>query len=245
MKFLNLVLVTTVFLMVTACGRGPMGNTGAQGAAGPTGPAAPVPPPPVIDPIQQQIDSLVTEENAWRESQGQTMLSKGMSCTVQAISSGGFLSTSSPNYVAASCTANPLSAYCAVVTTGSSYPFLGSNFDQVNSNSGPNSIITDPYIQSLFTSNNYKINCSGQLVVLEDGYQGFSMSSDDGAILTVNGSQVINNDGNHGITTVSGVKLLRAGVYSISVLYAQSGAGQFALILNMNGAVLPAAQLYH
>lgn len=240
MKYVLYVTMLTLALSMAACCK--TGDVGATGATGPQGPETPA---PVVAPIQQQINDLVSEENSWRESQGQTELSQGLSCTVQAISSGGFLSTSSPNYVAASCTANPLSAYCAVVVTGSSYTFLGSNFDQVNSNSGPNSVITSPYLQSLFTSNNYKISCSGQLVVLEDGYQGFSMSSDDGAILTVNGTQIINNDGNHGITTVSGAKLLRAGVYPFSLSYAQSGLGQFALILNMNGAVLPAAQLYH
>jgi len=239
MKYVNILILA---LAMTACARGDKGDQGNTGATGPQGPAVPA---PVVSPAQEQIDALVASENSYRESQGQTELSQGLTCSVQAISSGGFLSTSSPNYVAATCTANPLSAACALVLTGSSYPFLGTNFDQVNSNSGPNSVITDPYIRSLFTSNNYKISCSGQLVVTEDGYHGFSMSSDDGSILTVDGAQVINNDGNHGITTVAGTKLLRSGVHTFSLVYAQSGAGQFALVLNMNGSVLPAANLYH
>lgn len=233
------ILVLSV-LFLAACGHD--GDKGATGAPGPQGPAAPI---PVVDPVQATIDMYVTAENSWRESQGQTELSQGLTCSVQAISSGGFLSTSSPNYVAANCTANPLSGYCALVLTGSSYAFLGSNFDQVNSGAGPNSVISDPYVRSLFTNNNYKISCSGQVVVTDDGYHGFSMSSDDGSILTIDGSQVINNDGNHGVSTVSGAKLLRAGIHTFSLSYAQSGAGNFALVLNMDNAVLPAANLYH
>jgi len=233
----NVLWTILVIGMLTACAA-PIGDTGATGPQGPQGPAAPVTP-------ETTVQQLVDSENAYRETLGQTELSSGMACSVQAISSGGFLSTSSPNYVAATCTANPLSAACGIVLTGTSFAFLGVNgFNQPNSNSGPNNII-DPQIQSLFTSNNYRISCSGQLVVTEDGYHGFSVASDDGAILTVDGAQVTNNDGNHGITTAVGTKNLRTGVHTLSVLYAQSGAGQFALVIKMDGAALPAANLYH
>jgi hypothetical protein len=232
MKYLSIIILA---LAMSACARGDKGDIGSPGGQGPTGPQGPAAPVPTVDPIQAQINTLVAEENKWRESQGQTELSQGLSCSVQAISAGQYLSSSSPGYTAAQ----------AIVLAGSSYPFLGSNFDQPNSGAGPNSVITDPYIQSLFTSNNYRISCLGQLVVLEDGYHGFTMSSDDGSILTIDGAQVINNDANHGVVTVSGTKLLRAGVHTFSLLYAQSGGGNFALVLNMNGSVLPAANLYH
>lgn len=237
----NVLCILASVLVLAACARGDKGDTGnagTPGATGPQGPAAPVTP-------ETTVQQLVDAENQYRESLGETELSLGMSCAVQAISSGGFLSTSSPNYVAATCTANPLSQACAIVLTGTSYAFLGVNgFNQPNSNAGPNNII-DPQIQGLFTNNNYRISCTGQLVVTDDGYHGFSVASDDGAIVTVDGTQVTNNDGSHGISTALGTKNLRAGVHTLSVLYAQSGQGQFALVIQMDGAALPAANLYH
>ena len=184
----------------------------------------------------QQVNAIVTNENAYRESLGQTLLSSGLSCTVQAVASGSYLSSASPGYTVAQ----------ALVMTGLSYSYLLTNgFDQANSNAGPNSIIT-PQLQPLFLNNNYKVVCTGQLVVLEDGYHSFVVSCDDGAILTVDNTVVVNNDGNHGITTVTGSKNLRTDtVHSFSLQYAQSGAGQFAMILSMDGSLLPAMNLFH
>lgn len=231
MKYVSVLL----FAFLTACA----GYDGADGAKGAAGPAGPVGPPgpgaPVVMPTA--IEQIVANENAYRESLGQTALTKGLSCSVQAVSSGQFLSSSSPGYTAAA---------GVLVLTGSSYPYLLTKpFNQADGPSGPNSVI-DPAIQPLFLNNNYKISCSGQLVVSSDGYDTFALSSDDGAILTIDGTQVINNDGNHGVTTVSGTKALRSDVvHTFSLLYAQSGAGNFALVLKMNGVVLPAANLYH
>lgn len=229
-------VLVLILLCLTAC-QGVKGNNGDVGPQGPTT-------PPVVVTVTE-IDALVADENDWRESQGQTMLSPGLSCSVQQVSSGSFLSSSSPSYVAASCTANPFSSYCTIVVMGASYAYLGSNFNQVNASAGPNSVITDAYVASLFVGKNYKITCSGQIVITDEGYHSFTLASDDGSILTVNGAQVVNADGQHGITTTTGVKLLRPGVYSFSLAYAQSGLGAFALILSMDGAVLPAANLYH
>jgi PA14 domain len=218
-------------LALSACDGG---GSGPQGLQGPQGPAAPV---PVVTPTQQLIDSIVAENNAWREAQGQTELSSGLTCSVQAVASGQWLSSASPGYNA---------AQGVLVLSGPSYAYLLTvGFNQANSGPGPNSVI-DPAIQGLFLTNNYKINCSGYVVVTEDGYHSFTLSSDDGAILTVDGTQVINNDGSHGITTLNGTKALQSAViHSINVQYAQSGAGNFALILQMDGSVLPAANLYH
>lgn len=228
------ILLLFIILSIIACQNGKKGDIGSKGATGPQGPSAPV---TVVSSEQQQINAIITETNAWRESQGQTALTSGLSCTVQAINSGQYLSSSSPGYSASA---------GVVVTTGSSYSYLlTTGFNQANSAAGPNALI-DPSIQPLFLSNNYKIICSGQLVVTEDGYHTFSVSSDDGSILTIDGIQVVNNDGNHGVVTVSGVKALQSSiVHNFSLQYAQSGGGQFALILNMDGFLLDAANLYH
>jgi PA14 domain len=225
-----------VFALLIACARGNTGSTGETGA-----PGIPAPTPSPETTIQELVDS----QNEYRESLGQTELSLGLSCTVQAISSGGFLSTASPNYVAANCTAAPLSGACAIVTTGPSYSYLmAGDLNQPNSGPGPNSLI-DPEIQPLFLNNNYKITCTGQIVVTEDGYHDYTVSSDDGSILTINGTQVVTDDGQHGVTEAQGTTNLRAGVYPITILYSQSGGGDFAYVATQDGLLITAANLYH
>jgi len=228
MKCLGVIVLA---LALGACARGDKGDAGGSGPQGPAGPQGPVAPVTPESTVQQLVDA----NNLMRESLGQTYLTPGLSCTVQAVASGQYLSSSSPGYTVAQ----------AIVLTGPSYPYLLTvGFNQANSGAGPNSVI-DPAIQALFQTNNYRISCSGQLVITDNGYHGFTMSSDDGSILTIDGTQVINNDANHGVVILNGTKNLTAGVHTFSLLYAQSGGGNFALILNQDGLLLPAANLYH
>lgn len=225
-KLLSLISLTIV---LAACA-GPSGDTGATGGTGPQGPAAPVPQPTAIQ-------EIVNSENAWLKTQGKAPLTSGLSCTVQAIASGTYLSSSSPGYTAAQ----------AIVLTGTAYSYLlSTSVNQPNAAGTAGNSLIDPEIAPLFLSNNYRIVCTGQLVVTEDGYYGFSTSSDDGSILTIDGTVVVSNDGAHGLQTVSGTKLLESAVtHSFTMQYAQSAGGNIAMILNMNGSVLPAANLYH
>lgn len=177
----------------------------------------------------QDIAAVLADENTYRLSLGQTELSSGLSCSVQLVTTGQWLSSSSPGY-------NALQGI--VTTSGPSYSFLlNQPIDQPNSGPGDNSVLPLA-VQPLFTSNNYKLSCSGQLVILTTGYYGFDLSSDDGSILTIDGTQVVNNDGNHSVQTVSGTKLLRRDVHTINLVYAQTGSGNFALVLNMNSVLL-------
>lgn len=232
MKKLALVMIAAIAL--SACGKtgdtGATGATGQTGATGPQGPAAPVATP-------TQIQEIVASENAYREAQGQAPLTPGLSCQVQAISSGYYLSSSSPGYNSSQ----------AIVLTGSSYSYLLSNpINQADVSATAGNSLIDPEIAPLFLNNNYRIVCTGQLVVTEDGYYNFSTSSDDGSIIWIDGAMVVNNDGVHGSQTVSGTKLLQSAVtHSFTMYYAESGGGNIQMILNMNGSVLPAANLYH
>lgn len=218
-----------VLSLLTACA-GPMGDTGNTGPQGPQGPAAPTPP---VTAIQQ----IVNSENAYRETLGQAPLTPGLACSVQAISAGTYLSSSSPGYTAAQ----------AIVLTGPSYSYLLSTaINQPNVAGTAGNSLINPEIAPLFLTNNYRIVCTGQLVVTQDGYYGFSTSSDDGSLLYVDGTLVVDNDGAHGIQTVSGTKLLESAVtHTFQLSYAQSAGGNIAMVLNMNGALLPAANLYH
>lgn len=231
MKKFNLIFASVLMLMLmSACGQGY--KTGDTGPAGPQGPAAPapiMPTLPAVDPIAADIAALLADENTYRLELGQTQLSAGLSCTVQAVSSGQWLSSSSPGYNA---------GQGVLVMTGSSYPYLyQGSFNQPNASSGPNNLLPTA-IQPMFVGNNYKISCSGQIVVTTDGYYSFDLNSDDGSILTVNGTQVVNNDGNHGLTDKNGSMFLRRGVRPFSILYAQSGAGSFGLIIQANGSLI-------
>lgn len=225
----NVFWTILVLAILTACA-GPMGDTGATGPQGPQGPAAPTPP---VTAIQQ----IVNSENAYRETLGQAPLTPGLACTVQAISAGTYLSSSSPGYTAAQ----------AIVLTGPSYSYLlSTTINQPNVAGTAGNSLINPEIAPLFLNNNYRIVCTGQLVVTQDGYYGFSTSSDDGSLLYVDGTLVVDNDGAHGIQTVSGTKLLEAAVtHTFSLYYAESAGGNIGMILNMNGSVLPAANLYH
>lgn len=188
-------------------------------------------------PATDEVQSLVDEENSYRLSQGQTMLSSGLSCTVQQVASGQWLSSASPGYNA---------GQGVLVLSGTNYAFLNTTgFNQPSSSGSlPNNILPKA-IQSVFLNLNYKINCTGFVVIKDDGYQQFDLSSDDGSILTVDGTQVVNNDGSHGVTTKTGTKLIRRGVKSFTLSYAQSASGNMALQLSLNGSIAPGSLFYH
>lgn len=223
MKYVFAAIVASI---ISACA-GPKGDTGAIG---------PMATPTPTSSTQADINSIVSDENTYRESLGQTELSEGLSCSVQQVSGGQWLSSSSPGY-------NSTQGVLTLVGTSYSYLYQG-NFDQPNTASGINNILPTE-IAPLFTNLNYKINCSGQLVVTATDYYNFDLNSDDGSILTIDGTQVVNNDGNHSITDKSGVKLLRRGVHTFNLLYAQSGAGNFALIFKANGSLIDPMYYYH
>jgi beta-glucosidase len=73
---------------------------------------------------------------------------------------------------------------------------------------------------------NWSVKWTGTLHPPATGTYQFSLNSDDGSRLFVNGQQVINNWGNHGPTTVTGSVALTAGQpVSIEVDYYQAGGG--------------------
>lgn len=229
MKYV-LILMSFVLLFV-GCGRGPAGQNGSAGVVGPQGPAA-------STTVDSTTQSLVDAENVYREGLGQTALTSGLSCTVQLSNTGQWLSSSSPGYVVAQ-------GLIAGLAGSSSYSYLlKTSFNQPDSASGVNNLIPTS-IQALFLGQNYKINCTGQIVVTSSDYYGFDLNSDDGSILTIEGSQVINNDGNHAMTDKVGTKYLRQGVHTFTLAYAQSGSGNFGLVLKANGALVPPSAFYH
>lgn len=238
MKYL--LVLASVLLLVAGCAKGPVGADGVDGGVGPAGPAASVIP-------ESTTQQLVDAENAYREGLGQTALTLGLSCTVQLSGNapapvnapGQWLSSSSPGY-------NAAQGLVTALAGSASYAYLlQTSFNQPDSPGNVTNGLIPTAIQPLFIGQNYKINCAGQIVVTDSGYYGFDVNSDDGSILTIDGSVVIYNDGNHAMTDKSGTKFLRSGVHTFNMAYAQSGGGNFGLILQANGAVVPATAFYH
>jgi len=66
---------------------------------------------------------------------------------------------------------------------------------------------------------------SGNIFVPITGTWTFFLSSDDGSRLYIDGSQVVDNDGFHGMVEASGSVVLSRGMHSIDVSFFQGGGG--------------------
>lgn len=228
----SIITLIVAMLALSACGqKGDKGDTGAPGQDAPIV----VTPPPPADPIQDEIDELISQKNEDRAILAQAPLTNGLSCVVQQVASGQCLSTSSPG-----CSG------LGVVMTGPSYTYLyKGSFTQPDSAGSDPILLLPTALRSTFAGKNFRIVCTGQIVVLDSGYYDFSLNSDDGSILTINGSQVVNNDANHGMTLKTGSALLYRGVQSFSLQYAQTGSGNFGLVLQSGGASIDPRYYFH
>lgn len=232
-KYMMLAMMVAA-MGLTACGQ--QGNKGDTGAPGPTGPAAPVTPTPVVDEVQEDIDAMIAQKNADRAILAQAPLTNGLSCTVQKVSGGQCLRSDSGGGCASA----------VITTTGTTYTYLyKGSFNQANSVGADPILLLPTQLRPVFQGQNFKIVCSGQIVVRESNYYDFSLDSDDGSLLYVNGSQVINNDANHGMTLKSGTALLYRGVQAFQVQYAQTGGGNYGLVLQAGGASIDPKYYFH
>lgn len=189
----------------------------------------------VVQDSQEDINMLVAQKNTDRAVTAQAPLTNGLSCVVQQVSSGQCLNTSSIG-----CSG------LGLVMTGTSYTYLYQGlFNQPDSAGSDTDNLLPVSLQPLFTSKNFRIVCSGQLVITTSDYYEVDLSSDDGSILTVDGSQVVNNDNNHGMTTRSGTALLYRGIHSLSLQYAQTGSGNYGLTMLANGSTVDPKYYYH
>jgi PA14 domain/PEP-CTERM motif len=64
------------------------------------------------------------------------------------------------------------------------------------------------------------ITLTGYISITQTGTYNFNLGSDDGSALTIGGQTVVNNDSDHGFTTVGGsATFTQAGLYAISIQY--------------------------
>lgn len=217
MKHVHIVLLA---LILTACGKDKIVYVD-----------NPVPVSAVTDDVQRVVD----DENEYRLGIGQAALTKGLSCTVQEVASGDWISGASFGY--------PGSGLIAL--TGAAYTFpMGESFNQAETLNGGTHNILPASVRDLFATKNYRLSCSGLLVVTKSGYYSFELDSDDGSILTIDGAQVINNDGGHAMVRKTNVRYLREGMRSINLTYAKTSGTSFGLRLTSEGNPVPGNLFY-
>jgi hypothetical protein len=192
---------------------------GDQGEPGPAGLSAPAAAP------LSAIQTIVAQQNAYRATVGQAPYTNGLTCNLYTV----------PTTTTA--------IIGAVLTNVGAFGYVGA-FNQPNESVslGFNvlPVALQPVYQTWFIT-----KCTGVLVVADSNWHEFSLSSDDGSNLYINGgAALINNDGLHGLNTVNATKLLEYGVYTIEVDYFQSNGNQ-GLILSEDGNVMDGSAFYH
>lgn len=121
-----------------------------------------------------------------------------------------------------------------------------SNLADVNWNAPPSAVGPVPYLNFTTASDaanpfwnsgpttRYGVRLRGRIDIPTAGSWMFTIGSDDGSRLLINGSQVINHDGLHSYSTRNGTVNLTAGAHDIEVLFFENG-GSHALTLGWRG----------
>jgi hypothetical protein len=97
-------------------------------------------------------------------------------------------------------------------------------------------------------TDNFGVRYSGFVEIPTAGSWTFELRSDDGSVMTLDGTTLIDNDGLHSMTTVSGTRTLTAGRHAFEVRAFERG-GEFGAILSWRGpgvsstTVVPASAL--
>ena len=73
---------------------------------------------------------------------------------------------------------------------------------------------------------NFGLVFTGFWTVTRAGKYNFSLSSDDGSRLLIDGKRVIDNDGVHGSKTVNGSMDLKEGIHDVRIEYFEKGGGE-------------------
>lgn len=86
-----------------------------------------------------------------------------------------------------------------------------------------------------FDGDNFAVRYSGQIQIETGGSYTFRTGSDEGSKLYINGFEVVDNDGIHGLAYASGAVQLVAGVHDIQIVYFDA-LGDEVLDVEVNGA---------
>ncbi|MGZ3915940.1 MAG: alpha-L-fucosidase [Flavisolibacter sp.] len=84
--------------------------------------------------------------------------------------------------------------------------------------------VTDSLSEKLKTrSQKYALKFEGYIKIPKDGIYSFFTRSDDGSILWIDGTEVVNNDGDHGSVEITGSAALKRGLHPIRLWYYDAG----------------------
>lgn len=81
----------------------------------------------------------------------------------------------------------------------------------------------------------FGIDFSGYFQMSNDGIVKFLLSSDDGAVLFIDGVEVLNNDGSHSASAVEGYIALDKGFHKLQLRYVEHYASQ-SLLITVSGS---------
>ena len=80
-------------------------------------------------------------------------------------------------------------------------------------------------IPAFNSRDNFYMRWRGMIVIETDGSYDFKTRSDDGSFLYIDGVQIVNNDGWHGMQDRDGSATLVAGQHSITIVMNEGGGG--------------------
>jgi hypothetical protein len=125
-----------------------------------------------------------------------------------------------PNTVAdaAALASTPTATFLSTLFSGTTYS--GRDYDSVQSFLGTDAsgLNPTPPNDGIYTSY-FDMQGAFTVSAAQAGPASFTLTSDDGAILTIDGSQVVNDDGLHPTQTRSGAVNLTAGTHTIELQY--------------------------
>ena len=102
--------------------------------------------------------------------------------------------------------------------------------------------ITDASVRSKYLEW-YGVRCTGSLAVAKADAYTFYLTADDGAILSLDGTKTIDNDGLHSVSTKSASVIMSQGSHSVQVDYYQGPRTRIALLLEWSSSTIARAIL--
>ena len=109
------------------------------------------------------------------------------------------------------------------------YDFRGNTCKNITTAPFNGSMVAEKVCIPESVRGNIGLLLEGYIHIPEDGIYTFSLLSDDGSILELDGQTVVDNDGPHGPKAKQGQKALRKGLHRINVSYYDFNGGKLAL----------------
>ena len=120
------------------------------------------------------------------------------------------------------------------------YPQLGEiELEEINI---PNTTIGYGVFPGVERTTRFCMILHSTLDVKKDAFYEFSLRSDDGSILWIDGAEVVNNDGGHKMTLKQDTFFLAAGTYPAKLWYFQGHVDKFGLELNVKPVPRPSIE---